>query len=174
MQFLARRTVFEIPGLQKCDNICQNVRSVHAQGHEYLGNGQTMNSFSTKMCKPLQNISKHNETFCNSADLDISVDDASPSAGYYCLHHLTKTKMKKNEKDKKDVIEMKGEKYPKYPKYPQISTNLSEEIPGELLLKNALLGDEVEKVFARLGTLHHDDEAVVALKVVKEADHTFS
>ena len=69
---------------------------------------------------------------------------------------------------------MKGEKYHKYPKYPQIATNLSEEIPGELLLKNALLGDEVEKVFARLGTLHHDDEAVVALKVVKEADHTFS
>ena len=52
--------------------------------------------------------------------------------------------------------------------------NLSEEIPGKLFLKNALLGDEVEKVFARLGTLHHDDEAVVALKVVKEADHTFS
>ena len=69
---------------------------------------------------------------------------------------------------------MKGEKYPKYPKYPQISTNLSEEIPGELLLKNALLGDEVEEVFARLGTLHHDDEAVVPFEVVKEADHTFS
>ena len=90
------------------------------------------------MCKPLQNISKHNETFRNSADLDISVDDASPSAGYYCLHHL------------------------------------SEEVPGKLLLKNALLGDEVEKVFARLGTLHHDDEAVVPFEVVKEADHTFS
>ena len=63
---------------------------------------------------------------------------------------------------------MKGENIPNY------VTNLSEEIPGELLLKNALLGDEVEKVFTRLGTLHHDDEAVVALKVVKEADHTFS
>ena len=94
VQFLARRTVFKIPGLQKCDNICRNVRSVHAQGHEYLGNGQTMNSFWTKICKPLQNISKHNETFRNSADLDISVDDASPSAGYYCLHNLTKTKMR--------------------------------------------------------------------------------
>ena len=61
--------------------------------HKAMGNGQTMNSFWTKMCKPLQNISKHNETFRNSADLDISVDDASPSAGYYCLHNLTKTKM---------------------------------------------------------------------------------
>ena len=101
MQFLARRTVFKIPGLQKCDSICRNVRSIHAQGHEYLGNGQTMNSFSAKMCKPLQNISKHNETFRNSADLDISVDDASPSAGYYCLHHLTKTKMRKMKKTKR-------------------------------------------------------------------------
>ena len=63
---------------------------------------------------------------------------------------------------------MKGENIPNY------VANLSEEIPGELFLKNALLGDEVEKVFAGLGTLHHDDEAVVALKVVKEADHTFS
>ena len=63
---------------------------------------------------------------------------------------------------------MKDENIPNY------VANLSEEIPGELLLKNALLGDEVEKVFARLRTLHHDDEAVVALEVVKEADHTFS
>ena len=62
MQFLARRTVFKIPGLQKCDNICQNVRSVHAQGHEYLSNGQTMNFFGQKCashCKTFPNIMKH-------------------------------------------------------------------------------------------------------------------
>jgi len=49
--------------------------------------------------------------------------------------------------------------------------NLAEEVSGELFLEDALLGDEVEEVLARLGTLHHDDEGVVPLKVVQEADH---
>ena len=49
--------------------------------------------------------------------------------------------------------------------------NLSEEIPGELLLKNALLGDEVEKVFTRLRPLHDDDEGVVPLEVVDQLHH---
>ena len=50
-------------------------------------------------------------------------------------------------------------------------TDLAEEVSGELLLEDPLLGDEVEEVLARLGTLHHDDEGVVPLKVVQEADH---
>ena len=48
--------------------------------------------------------------------------------------------------------------------------HLAEKVPGKVLLKDALLCDEVEKVLAGLGPLHHDDEGVVALEVVDEAD----
>ena len=49
-------------------------------------------------------------------------------------------------------------------------TDLSEKIPCEVFLEDALLGDEVEEVLAGLGPLHHDDEGVVALEVVDEPD----
>ena len=50
-------------------------------------------------------------------------------------------------------------------------SHLAEKVPGEGLLEDALLCDEVEEVLARFGPLHDDDEGVVALKVVDEPDH---
>ena len=52
-----------------------------------------------------------------------------------------------------------------------MSPHLAEEVPGKVFLEDALLCDEVKEVLARLGSLHHDDEGVVALKVVDQPDH---
>ena len=49
--------------------------------------------------------------------------------------------------------------------------DLPEEVPRELLLEEALLGDEVEEVLAGLGPLHDDDVGVVALEAVDQLDH---
>ena len=48
---------------------------------------------------------------------------------------------------------------------------LCKEVPGKLLLKHALLSDEVEEVLAGVRPLHHDDEAVDPLEVVHEPHH---
>ena len=47
-----------------------------------------------------------------------------------------------------------------------IDIHLTKEVPCEALLEDAFLCDEVEEVLARLGSLHDDDEGVVALEVV--------
>ena len=39
-----------------------------------------------------------------------------------------------------------------------------------MFLEHTLLCDEVEEILARLWSLHHYDERVVAFKVVEEAD----
>jgi hypothetical protein len=48
--------------------------------------------------------------------------------------------------------------------------NLSEKVSGQLLFQDALLGDEVEEVFAAGGLLHDVDEGVVTLVEVEESD----
>ena len=50
--------------------------------------------------------------------------------------------------------------------------DLLEELPGQLLLHDALLSDEVEEVFAGLRSLHHDDVGIVALETVDQTDNT--
>ena len=40
-----------------------------------------------------------------------------------------------------------------------------------MFLEHTLLCDEVEEILARLRSLHHYDERVVAFKVVEEADY---
>ena len=48
--------------------------------------------------------------------------------------------------------------------------DLPEEVPCELLLQTPLLRDEIEQVLARFRPLHDDDEGVVALVAVDQAD----
>ena len=48
--------------------------------------------------------------------------------------------------------------------------NLSEEISGQLLFQDALLGDEVEEVFAAGRLLHDVDEGVVTFVEVEKSD----
>ena len=48
--------------------------------------------------------------------------------------------------------------------------DLPEEVPGQLLLEHAFLGDEVEQVLAGRGLLHHVDEGVDTFVKVKKSD----
>ena len=54
--------------------------------------------------------------------------------------------------------------------FPDIDIYLTEEVPCEVLLEDAFLCDEVEEVLARLGSLHDNDEGVMALEVVNKPD----
>ena len=55
-----------------------------------------------------------------------------------------------------------------------LKTNLSEKVSRQLLLEHSLLCDKVEKVFARVGPLHDDDEAVDPLEIVYEPHHPWA
>ena len=44
---------------------------------------------------------------------------------------------------------------------------LTKEVPCEVFLEDAFFCDEVKEVLARLGSLHDNDEGVMALKVVQ-------
>jgi len=48
--------------------------------------------------------------------------------------------------------------------------DLPEKVSGQLLLQDALLGDEVEKIFAARRLLHHVNEGVVSLVKVEQSD----
>ena len=48
--------------------------------------------------------------------------------------------------------------------------HLAEKVPCHLLLKHALLSDEVKEVLAWGGLLHHVDEGVLALVEVQQLD----
>ena len=50
---------------------------------------------------------------------------------------------------------------------------LAEEVSGEAFLEKAALGDEVEEVFAGLGSLQDEDVGVVSLVKVQQPHHAW-